>query len=321
MVSRRKAAQSADWLSNAEVMTNRALNLHALRAFEAAARNESFKEAAAELAVTPVAVTRHIKRLESELGIELFERLHRGVRLTNAGRELRDEVVVAFTTMERGVERARRRSGRHTLHIGSETAFAKRWLAPRLEEFHRLHPDVQIDLRLQDESDELDGLIFYGFRQRFGRDRHLLFSETVFPMCVPMLLEGPKPLDRPSDLVRHCLLHDDSDDWWQRWFDAAGVRDIKARSTEIYFSHDRLYEAAIAGRGVLMGDAMVYGDDLVHGRFVRLFAETIEGNQFIFALRPSPQRRALDIFCRVDPWRLPSPQGTHEAVDRSLGHG
>ncbi len=297
-------------------MTSKTLNLHALRAFEAAARLESFKDAAAELAVTPVAVTRHIKRLEGELGVELFERLHRRVRLTDAGRELRDEVVTAFAAMDRGVERARRRAGRHTLRIASETAFAKRWLAPRLGEFHRLHPHVHIDLVLQDESDDVDGLIFYGFRQRFGRDRHLLFSETVFPMCVPMLLEGPTPLTQPSDLARHCLLHDDSDDWWQRWFDAAGVRHVKAPNTEIYFSHDRLYEAAVAGRGVLMGDAMVYGDDLVHGRFVRLFAETIEGNQFIFALRQSPQRRALDIF--VD-WILAACQAHKERMKQLIG--
>jgi len=277
-------------------MTKKALHLHALRAFEAAARHESFKKAASELAVTPVAVTRHIKRLEGELGVALFDRLHRGVRLTDAGRELRDDIVPAFAAMDRSVERVRRHSGRQTLHIGSETAFAKRWLAPRLAAFHELHRDVEVELSLQDEGDEFDGLIFYGSRQRFGRDRHLLFRETVFPMCVPALLDAAAPITRPSDLARFSLLHDDSDDWWQRWFEAAGVPAVSARNTEIFFSHDRLYEAALEGRGVLMGDAMVYGDDLAAGRFVRLFTETIAGNQFILAVRSSPRRDALDRF-------------------------
>lgn len=277
-------------------MTRMALNLYALRAFEAAARHESFKAAAAELAVTPVAVTRHIKWLEDEFGVKLFERLHRGVRLTDDGRELRNELVPAFEAMVRGVEHARQRSGACTLRIGCETAFAKRWLMPRLAAFHNLHPEIHIELELQGENDELDGLIFYGFRQRFGRDRHLLFRETVFPMCAPALLEAHTPLARPDDLAGHCLLHDDSDDWWQRWFETAGVRGVKPRRSETFFSHDGLYEAALAGQGVLMGDAMVYGDDLVEGRFVRLFSETLDGNQFIFALRSTSRRRELDIF-------------------------
>lgn len=277
-------------------MLHKPLNLHALRAFEAAARHESFKNAAAELGVTPVAVTRHIKWLEDDLRVQLFERLHRGVRLTEVGRQLRDEIVPAFEAMNLGVEHARERSAGDTLHIGSEAAFAKRWLAPRLDAFHELHPDVHVDLRLQDGDNELDGMIFYGFRQRFGRNRHLLFEETAFPVCSPALLEGPVPLARPGDLAHHCLLHDDSDDWWQRWFEAVGLRDVRARDNETYFSHDGIYEAAIEGRGVMIGDDMVYGDDLAEGRLVRLFDESLAGNQFIFAVRSSPRRRALDDF-------------------------
>ena len=277
-------------------MLKKPLNLHALRAFEAAARHESFKNAAAELGVTPVAVTRHIKWLEIELGVILFERLHRGVRLNETGRELQEEMEPAFAAIRRGFERARRHSGEDTLNIGSETAFAKRWLVPRLGAFHDLHPDIHVDLRSQGDKDELDGIIFYGYRQRFGRDRHLLFHETVFPVCSPALLEGPLPLARPSDLARHHLLHDGSDDWWQRWFEAAGVAGMTAGSRELFFSHDHLYQAAIEGRGVLMGDDVLYGEDLAQGRLVRLFPETIEGNQFILAVRSSPPRKALEEF-------------------------
>lgn len=277
-------------------MLQKPLNLHALRAFAAAARHESFKHAAAELGVTPVAITRHVKWLEADLRVTLFERLHRGVRLTEVGRQLREELVPAFEAMNLGVEHVRERSAQDTLHIGSEAAFAKRWLAPRLEAFHERHPEFHVDLRLQEDDDEIDGVIFYGFRQRFGRDRHLLFQETAFPVCSPALLEGPLPLARPADLVHHRLLHDDSDDWWQRWFEAVGLGGIGPRANETFFSHDGIYEAAIEGRGVMIGDDMVYGDDLAEGRLVRLFSETVAGNQFILAVRSSPRRRALDAF-------------------------
>jgi LysR family glycine cleavage system transcriptional activator len=297
-------------------MMRKPLNLHALRAFEAAARLESFKGAAAELGVTPVAVTRHIKRLEGDLRVTLFERLHRGVRLTDVGRELREEIVPAFAAMDRGVEHVRERSAQDTLHIGSETAFAKRWLAPRLDAFHELHPKVHVDLRLQDDNDELDGIIFYGFRQRFGRNRHLLFNETAFPVCSPALLEGPAPLECPGDLVHHCLLHDDSDDWWQRWFEAAGMRGIRVRSNETFFSHDGIYKAAIEGKGVMIGDDMVYGDDLAEGRLVRLFTETLPGNQFILAVGSSPRRKALDDF--VD-WILGACEAHKKRMKDVLG--
>lgn len=299
-------------------MMRKPLNLHALRAFEAAARLQSFKGAAAELGVTPVAITRHIKWLEGDLRVLLFERLHRGVRLTDVGRELREEIMPAFAALDRGVEHVRERTAKDTLHIGSETAFAKRWLAPRLDAFHQLHPEIYIDLRLQDDDEELDGIIFYGFRQRFGRNRHLLFNETAFPVCSPALLEGSVPLVDPRDLARHCLLHDDSDDWWQRWFETAGLRGLKSRDNETFFSHDRIYEAAIEGRGVMIGDDMVYGDDLAEGRLVRLFDQTMAGNQFILAVRSSPPRRALDDFVA---WILSACEDHKKRMQQVLAGG
>jgi LysR family transcriptional regulator, glycine cleavage system transcriptional activator len=297
-------------------MMRKPLNLHALRAFEAAARLESFKGAAAELGVTPVAVTRHIKWLESDLRVLLFERLHRGVRLTDVGRELREEIVPAFAALDRGVEHVRERTAHDTLHIGSETAFAKRWLAPRLDAFHELYPEIHVDLRLQDDDEELDGIIFYGFRQRFGRNRHLLFNETAFPVCSPALLEGSSPLRKPADLSHHCLLHDDSDDWWQRWFETVGLRGIKPRSNETFFSHDRIYEAAIEGRGVMIGDDMVYGDDLAQGRLVRLFEESMAGNQFILMVRSSPPRQALESFVA---WIFAACDAHRKHMEKVLG--
>lgn len=98
------------------------------------------------------AVTRHIKRIETDLGIKPFDRLHQGVRLTDAGRELSDAISPAFAATNRGLECARQRSGQGTLLIGSETAFGKHWLVPRLPILHVLYPSVSVDLRLQESQ-------------------------------------------------------------------------------------------------------------------------------------------------------------------------
>jgi LysR family glycine cleavage system transcriptional activator len=121
--------------------------------------------------------------------------------------------------------------------------------------------------------------------------------------------------------VHHCLLHDDSDDWWQRWFEIAGMGGIRVRRNETFFSHDGIYKAAIEGRGVMIGDDMVYGDDLAEGRLVRLFTETLPGNQFILAVRSSPRRKALDNFvdwilgaCEAHKQRMKDVIGAPQAI-------
>lgn len=297
-------------------MNQKSLNLHALRAFEAAARHESFKKAAAELAVTPVAISRHISRLEADLGQPLFDRLHRRVRLTDVGRQLRDELVPAFSAMHRGIEGARQGAGRALLRIGCEIAFARHWLGPRLESFHDRHPGIRVELDTQIGSEEHDGIIYYGARQKTGKHRHLLCRETVFPVCSPALLECGVPLEQPSDLAHHCLLHDGSDDWWRRWFEAAGIKGLKTGDGQTYFSHERFHEAAIEGRGVMIGDDIVYGDDIASGRLVRLFSETVEGNHFMLIVRPSPRREALDAFVA---WLLTVCRDHKQRMKRLIG--
>ena len=109
-------------------MSRRIPSLAALRTFEAAARHESFKKAAEELSVTPVAVTRQVKALEQDLGLTLFERSHRKVVATPAARALAAELADAFARIRDAVGHARRHAGRTTLRIGVDRLFAERWL-------------------------------------------------------------------------------------------------------------------------------------------------------------------------------------------------
>ena len=276
-------------------MTTRMPSLSALRAFEAAARHESFKDAAAELTVTPVAVTRQIKALEHELGLRLFDRLHRRVALTEAGRELTAELAPAFDAMRRAVARARGRAGRSRLRIGIDGVFAARWLDPRLADFRSQHPEIEVELLAPEESG-LNGTIYYGAGLAPGENRYVLFRETVFPVCSPALANGQKPLREPADLIHHRLVHEGAVDWWQRWLDAAGVEGIEITSGPVFLSGGKAYEAAVAGQGVVVGDDIVTGDDLAAGRLVRPFATTVEGSSYALVVRPAPDDLALAAF-------------------------
>ena len=126
----------------------------ALRTFEAAARHQSFKQAAAELGVTPTAVSHQVKQLERHLGCRLFRRETRRVRLTEQGRLLFSVTSEAFDRIEAGLAQLRRRAGRSTLTLGLGPILAAKWLTPRLPRFWQRCPEV--DLRLHHSPTEVD---------------------------------------------------------------------------------------------------------------------------------------------------------------------
>lgn len=281
-------------------MPSRLPSLAALRTFEAAARHESFKDAATELAVTPVAVTRQVKALEQQLGLPLFERHHRRVVLTDAGRDLARSLEGAFADMRDAVERMRRRAGRRVLRIGVDRIFAERWLQPRVPAFAALHPEIDLVLVPSDSSPDEVGAtvasIYYGSRLRSSPHRHLLFRDTVFPVCSPSLLRGPHPLAAPADLRGHRLLHEGSVDWWQRWLAVAGIEDIELTSGPVFVSPGRAYEAAVAGKGIVIGDDIITADDLLDGRLIRPFAAHFDGGTYALAIHGDTSDPALAAF-------------------------
>jgi LysR family glycine cleavage system transcriptional activator len=267
-------------------MPQRLPSLSALKTFEAAARHESFKHAAEELAVTPVAVTRQIKVLEENLGLELFTRLHRRVVLTEAGRELAADLTGAFRAVRDAVERTRVRAGRRLLRIGTDHVFAERWLAPRIATFHRQHPLIEVELAPNDDDEgRLDGVIYYGTALKAGPRLHILFSDTVFPVCSPSLRRGGRRLDRPSDLARHRLLHEGSVDWWQRWLAVAGAEEVETTSGAVFLSQGQAYDAAAAGEGVVIGDDILTSPGLIDGTLIRPFGPVFEGGSYALARR------------------------------------
>ena len=279
-------------------MASRLPPLNALRAFEATARHLSVKKAAAELSVTPAAVSHQIKALEDHLGIQLFHRRNRALELTEAARAALSKLREGFDNLAQAVERIRAHKGGGMLMVSAAPSFAARWLMPRLHRFLEAHPqvDVRISARLRQPTEgrrevaaeratldtwlaDSDVAILYGHGDYPDFQVDKLLALTITPICSPRLVTHPQhPLLRPADLKHHLLLHDDTGDlydgvsFWEVWLKAAGVEDVDLRRGP-HFSHAVLaFEAAIEGHGVVATMPVLAESDLHAVRLVTPFA-------------------------------------------------
>jgi LysR family glycine cleavage system transcriptional activator len=254
------------------------LPLTALRVFEAAARHESFQRAAEELAITPGAVSRQIKALETDLAVRLFERFNRAVRLTDAGRRLAVGIGRGLRQMETAVDEVRG-AGAGRLVVTAMHSFAARWLVPRLHLFNARHPDIQVMVAASDTPVDLVHEN-YDLAIRFGRGPYpglaaaKLFSLKLFPVCTPGFLVA-HPLNTPHDLASAPLLADVylavGEPTWADWLRLAGAPEVDA-GRGLQFSNQYLaIEAALSGRGVVLAEHALVVDDLATGRLVKPF--------------------------------------------------
>jgi LysR family glycine cleavage system transcriptional activator len=256
-------------------MARRLPSLNALKAFEAAARSESFTDAASELFVTHAAISRHIRELEDWLGTELFHRTGRGVELTEAGRRFGDALTPLFDRMAEATREAAAEGKVRVLNVSVEPSVASRWLVARLGRFNDLHPDIELhidpDNRLVDfRADNVDLAIRYGPGKWDGVEGQKLSDALIFPVCAPDLIAGHGPL-APNDLANYNLLHEDRKQWWADWLQEAGVTGVENwRGTTL---HNHLaIEAAEAGQGFALADQILCTDALAEKWLVRPFA-------------------------------------------------
>lgn len=253
--------------------------LNALRAFEAAGRHLSFTRAAAELNVTPAAVSHQVRALEAQLEVPLFRRLTRALRLTEAGQAALPTLSRGFDTLAQGVEQMRAHGESGVLTISVSPSFGAMWLMPRLERFRSRHPEIEIRIdgtdRLVDLArDDADVALRYGPGGYDGVRIDRLFSPVNTPVCSPALLSGAHPLRQPDDLRHHSLLHvdwKDAEASWRMWLLAAGLQDIDPTRGPRFTMENMALQAALDGHGVaLIGDILV-ADALAAGRLVRPF--------------------------------------------------
>jgi len=257
-------------------MLDRLPPLTALRAFDAAARHMSFAKAAAELNVTPAALSFQIKSLEDHLGAPLFLRLNRAVELTEAGKTLAPGAADGFEALQAAWRAAKRQTDQSSLTVTAGPAFTAKWLAPRLFDFVQAHPEIELrfyaSLRLMDFArDDVDVAIRFGY----PREEPGLFSKPIaFEWLTPMMTEElAAQYPSPADLAHAPLLQsDDIRDLfpsieWPGWFRATGLTPPDTEGTR-FSQADHALDAAAAGGGVVLGRMTLAEKDLREGRLV-----------------------------------------------------
>jgi LysR family glycine cleavage system transcriptional activator len=263
--------------------------LSALRAFEAAARLESFSKAADELNVTPAAISHQIHALEEDLGVSLFNRRNRAVTLTASARVLLPGLTEAFAGIQTSVRRLRSHNDTGTLNVTASPSFAGKWLVQRLHRFQQQFPDVDVRISATDTIVDLargdfDIAIRYGTGRYPGLDVELLLKNEVYPACSPALLQNGPPLETPADLRHHALIHDQQVDrdplapTWSMWLKAARVDDAAAAHGLSFSNNVLALEAALAGYGVTLAYSTTAAADIAAGRLVRLFSLSLPDN-------------------------------------------
>jgi LysR family glycine cleavage system transcriptional activator len=261
-------------------MATRLPPMNTLRAFEAAARHLSFTQAAEELHVTQAAVSHQIRTLEDALGVRLFRRLNRAIRLTEEGQEFVSEVRKALSHLTTAVEKLSAPEAGGPLTVSVLPSFASKWLVPRLGRFGQKHPEVDVrispSIQLTDfQRDDVDLVVRYGKGQYEGLHSVRLMTENIFPVCSPALLSGPQALREPADLQHHTLLHDDGHVDWAMWLLVAGVTDISPTQGPYFTDSALVVQAAAEGQGVALARGALAADDLAAGRLVKPFDITI----------------------------------------------
>jgi LysR family glycine cleavage system transcriptional activator len=276
-------------------MARRLPSLNAMKAFEAAARHESFTDAAAELFVTHAAISRHIKELEDYLGTELFNRTGRGVTLTEAGRQFGIRLTPLFDQLADAAREAAAVGEARTLKVSVEPSIASRWLVGRLGKFSELHPDIELSIdpksRLVDfYVDDVDVAIRYGRGPWEGVEAAKLSETVIFPVCAPKLLEGKQPFSLDK-LASETLLHEHRKQWWADWLTSAGYSgEMDWRGT--IFQNHLAIEAAEAGAGFALADQILVTDSLVEGWLARPFMIDMKDHGSYWLVRKKGSRES-----------------------------
>lgn len=263
--------------------------LNALRAFEAAARHLSFKAAAAELLVTPTAISHQIRLLESMLGLALFERQTRAIRLTEAGRALYPTLTQSFDAIARTLEALSRAPQRRSITLSATPAFTAKWLVPRIADWQRRHPRIDLRLHASEEPVKLehggiDAAIRYGRGPYSGLQAERLFADRFAPVVSPHL-----HVQAPRDLRRHSLIHFD---WrrprrdaptWRVWTARAGLK-LETEGGLRFSDESHAIQAAIAGQGVALLSLALVAAELESGALTQPFGPVLEGYEYQFVV-------------------------------------
>ncbi|MGD9481426.1 LysR substrate-binding domain-containing protein [Shinella sp. G-2] len=278
--------------------------LNGLRAFEVAARHLNFRLAAEELGVTQGAVAQHVRGLEAELGVALFERLPKSLALTGEGRAYIADIRRAFELISNATANLKPQPVKLT--VSTTPTFASKWLIPRLPDFRAKHPDLDLHILATDrisgfQADGVDLAIRYG-RPPFGTGliAELLFEQEIIPVCNPGLIAvGAEPGDG-QELSHYTLLHD-AHNFWPEYIDGFLGGADPALFRSISFSQtSHAIEAAIAGQGIAMATRAFVSTDIDAGRLRQVFEGVLHARADFYCVRP--RYRKSDAVDKLQDW-------------------
>lgn len=290
-------------------------SLSALRAFEAAARHESAKQAAQELSVTATAISHQVRGLEETLGVTLFVRKPRQLRLTSQGRELLQVLETAFDSIGHVVERLSAMPIRQTITLSTTPAVAVRWLLPWVCLLRDSHPDIDLRIHAAHEPVVLDGVtadiaIRYGDGRWPGMVAEKLFDNTFIPTCSPRL-----GLHEAAQLPQHPLIHFSSQGAisspldWAAWQKEAKVLGLDVSAGLVFSDETHAISAAVGEQGVALMSRQLIKDELEEGRLVQPFGPAFEGKPFFLVY---PEIRQDDpMILAIREWVMSVPGGLY----------
>jgi LysR family transcriptional regulator, glycine cleavage system transcriptional activator len=289
--------------------------LNALKAFESAARHLSVKLAAEELCVTPGAVSQMLKTLEAHLGVRLFERVPRGIYLTDAGRDYLPSIRNAFRQIAEASRRVAASNDVGTLTVSVTPFFASAWLVPRMASFQHAHPEIDLQIvtssALVDFSRSgVDVAVRHGLGRYPGlRSDRVVTVEMVVVAAPSLVMRLGRPASS-ADLARWPQVHDADRKGWSLWFQSNGVEEIRAPRGPSFDDTGLLLKAVLSGQGAGLLPAAMVEKEIRGGELIQLLATT-QMEEFAYYLVCPDNRQGLPKIVAFREWILsPSAQSS-----------
>lgn len=294
-------------------LRTRPISVGQLRTFEAVARHLNFRAAAEEMALTQSAVSRQIQALEDEVGVPLFLRHTRAVELTGAGAQLLRAATPGLERIDSAVRQIRQTAGRKSVAITTWASFASMWLIPRLEEFQREHPDIDIRIDASDSTVDLDTAdvdlaLRYSAPAGMPASAQRLFGEQLAVVASPWLLRNGTRLDQPADVAQFTLIEAGDAHrstfmthlTWRRWLERQGLDKLVPKRW-LYFNYaHQIAQAALAGQGISLARMPLVADALARGDLVEVMRDRRMESPMAYWLLVGPRsahRPDIRAFC------------------------
>ncbi len=284
-----------------------------LLAFEAAAEHASFAGAARQINISETAISRKVRLLEQHFGLPFFARSHRSIELTPYGREFLARISPAIEMLREAADDALKTSKNRPVILAATISVASLWLTPRLHEFRQENKHLSIMLVASDVDEEcladtVDLAILRGDGNWKGFDSHLVFGETIFPVCSPEFLEQNPEVADIANLATAPLIEVSSShtEWmnWQAWLEMVGAKPPRLERTTVFNSYPLSIHAAMDGVGVALGWGHLVDQLLNSGKLVRPMGETQVRTRFGYYLLTPQNHPAFQSRTELSDWLM-----------------